>query len=136
MRDCHHGGRRQFCRHLNNRSFWRGRGCLRAGGGADVFALIGDDRDRCVDRNVLGAVGDQDFGEHTFVNGLHFHGGLVGLDLGENVAGLDFVAFFLEPFGKLALLHGRRKGGHQNVGGHGVLELARAEMIGRRRLSA
>ncbi|MEJ0041717.1 MAG: hypothetical protein WDM81_05685 [Rhizomicrobium sp.] len=43
---------------------------------------------------------------------------LVGLDLGQDVAGLDGVAFLDEPFGKLALLHGGRQGGHENLSGH------------------
>ena len=52
-------------------------------------------------------------------DGFHFHGRLVGLDLGDDVAGLDRVALFLEPLGEVALLHRRRQRGHENIGGHG-----------------
>ena len=34
-----------------------------------------------------------------------------------HIAGLDIVADFFQPFGKLALFHGGRQGGHQNVCG-------------------
>ena len=39
---------------------------------------------------------------------LDLHGRLVGLDLGQHVAGLDGVAFLLVPFRQLAVGHGRR----------------------------
>ena len=56
----------------------------------------------------------------VIVDGLHLHGGLVGFDLGDHVAGLDRVAFFLKPLGEVALLHRGRQGGHQDIDGHGV----------------
>ena len=42
--------------------------------------------------------------EHAVVDGFVFHRRLVGLDLGDHIAGLDRVAFLLEPFGEVALL--------------------------------
>ena len=59
--------------------------------------------------------------ERALVDGLDLHGRLVGLDLGDDVAGLDRVAFLLQPFGELALLHRRRERGHQNLIGMGLL---------------
>ncbi len=62
--------------------------------------------------------GDQNFAERAFVRRLDFHRRLVGLDLGNDVAGLDLIALFLEPFGEIALLHGRRERGHENLDRH------------------
>ncbi len=54
----------------------------------------GDDR---VHRDVLACLRlDEDLGEHALVDRLDLHRGLVGLDLGDDVAGLDRVAFLLE----------------------------------------
>jgi hypothetical protein len=83
-----------------------------------VLALARQDRDGGVHGDVVGAVGDQDLGEHAFIDGLDLHGRLVGLDLGQDVAGLDLVAFVLQPFGQFALLHGGGEGRHENVCGH------------------
>src|SRR5262249_28591596 len=47
------------------------------------------------------------------VGRLDLHGGLVGLDLGDDVAGLDLVALLLDPLGEVALFHGGRQRGHQ-----------------------
>ena len=79
--------------------------------------------DRRVDLDALGALGDQQLGHLALVDRLHLHGGLVGLDLGDDVAGLDVLALRHQPFGELALLHGGRQRGHQDLGGHraGVL---------------
>ena len=79
-------------------------------------------RDQLVDRHVGGAFRHHDLGEDAFVDRLDFHGGLVGLDLGDHVAGLDRVAFLLQPLGEVALFHGGRQGGHQDVDGHGVMD--------------
>src|SRR5262249_47020109 len=38
--------------------------------------------------------------------------------LGNDVAGLDRVAFFLVPLGEVALLHGGRQRGHQYLNRH------------------
>ena len=56
--------------------------------------------------------------EQAFVDRFDLHRRLVGLDLGEDVAGTHRVALFLQPFRELALLHRRRKRGHENVGRH------------------
>ena len=45
-----------------------------------------------IDGDVLGALGHDDAGERALVHRLHLHRRLVGLDLGEHVAGLDRVA--------------------------------------------
>ena len=85
---------------------------------AGILAFAGDQRDRQVDRDVLGAFGHQDLGEGAFVDRLHLHRRLVGLDLGEDVAGLDRVARLLEPLGDLAFGHGRRQRRHQHFNRH------------------
>ena len=54
-----------------------------------VLALAQDHGDRRIDRDVGGAFRHQDFSERAFVDRLHFHGGFVGLDLGDDVAGFD-----------------------------------------------
>ena len=74
--------------------------------------------DRGVDGDAFGAFFDQDLAEDAFVDGFDFHGGFVGLDLGDDVARFDLIAGFLEPFGELALGHGGRQSGHQNLDGH------------------
>ena len=82
------------------------------------------DGDRRIDRDVVGAFRHQNLAERAFVDRLHFHGGLVGLDLGDHVAGLDGVAFLLEPLGEVALLHRGRQRGHEDFGWHGVAQKA------------
>ena len=46
-----------------------------------------------VDLHALGALGHDDLADLALVDGLDLHGGLVGLDLGDHLAGLDRVAF-------------------------------------------
>jgi hypothetical protein len=58
--------------------------------------------------------GHEDLAERALVDGLDLHRRLVGLDLGDDVAGLDGLAFLLQPFGEVALLHGRRQRRHQD----------------------
>src|SRR5262249_19325213 len=60
-------------------------------------------------------------GERALVDRLELHRRLVGFDLGEDVAGLHGVALALQPFGDLALGHGRREGRHQHFDRHRVL---------------
>ena len=84
-----------------------------------ILAFAEDHRDRRVDRNIIGAFRHQDLAERAFVDRLDFHGGLVGFDLGDHVAGFNGVAFLLQPFGEVALLHRRRQSGHQDRGWHG-----------------
>ena len=59
--------------------------------------------------------GDQDLADRAFVDGFDFHRRLVGLDLGDDLAGLDLVADVHEPLGEVALLHGRRQRGHEDL---------------------
>ena len=62
-----------------------------------ILAFFEQDGDRLVDLDPLGALGNDDLAEPAFVDRLVFHRRLVGLDLGDDVAGMDLVAFFLEP---------------------------------------
>ncbi len=87
--------------------------------GGGVLALGQDHRDRRVDRDVVGAFRHQDLAERALVDRLHLHGGLVGLDLGDDVAGFDRVALLLVPLGEVALLHRGRERGHQHFDRHG-----------------
>ena len=82
-------------------------------------AAVGEGRNGCVHRDVFGAFGDEDLVEPAFIDGFDFHGGLVGFDFGDDVAGADIVALAFEPAGELSLGHGGREGGHQNIG-HGA----------------
>ncbi|MGY4504782.1 hypothetical protein ACVWYH_008739 [Bradyrhizobium sp. GM24.11] len=75
-------------------------------------------RNRRVDGNVGGALGDQDLAECALIGRLDLHGGLVGLDLGDYVAGLDRLALFFQPFGEVALFHRGRQRGHQHLNWH------------------
>ena len=79
-----------------------------------------------IDRNVLGALGHQDLAELAVLGRLDLHGRLVGLDLGDEIAGAHLVALAHQPFGELALLHGGRKRGHENFGWHQSCEPAQA----------
>ena len=82
------------------------------------FAFGEDRGDRRVDRDIGGAFGHQDFAERALVDRLDLHRRLVGLDLGDDVAGFDLVALALEPFGEVALLHRGREGRHQHLNRH------------------
>ena len=105
------------CRRCNGRN--RAVGGFRNGRrGIGRFAIGPDHADRRVDRDVVGPFLHQDGAERALVDGLHLHGGLVGLDLGQHVAGFDRVPDLLDPFAQLALLHRGRQSGHQYVGGH------------------
>jgi hypothetical protein len=97
-----------------------GGGRCRLGSGCRTrrFVFAAQDGDRRVDGDILGPGFDQDLFQDAFVDGFHFHGRLVGLDLSQDVAGLYGIAGALQPFGQLALGHGGRQGGHQNLGGH------------------
>ena len=66
------------------------------------------------------ALVDQNLAEHAVVGRLEFHRRLVGLDLGDQVAHVDRIAFPLVPFGKAALGHGRRQRGHEKFDRHGI----------------
>jgi hypothetical protein len=94
-------------------------------GGRDIdfagfFAFAQKHGNGRIDLHAFAAFGNQDLADAAFIDRLEFHGGLVGLDFGENVAGLDGVAFLHQPAGKLALFHGGRQSGHQDVRRHGI----------------
>ena len=92
-----------------------------------VFPLARDQPNDIVDRHIRGALRHHDFGEHAFFDCFDFHGRLVGLDLSDHIARLDFIALFLQPAGKIAFFHGRRKRGHENVDRHGKAHLFGAQ---------
>ena len=85
---------------------------------ADILAVFGQHGDDGVDLHALGAFLDQDFRERALIDGLDFHRGLVGLDLGDDIAALNRVARLFQPFRQRAFLHGRRQSGHGDVNGH------------------
>jgi hypothetical protein len=91
----------------------RGRACGRSR--RSGFALALQLGDQGVDLHVLGAGRHEDRFDHAFVDGFDFHRRLVGLDLGDHVAGLDGVAFLDQPLGQGPLFHRRGQGGHQDV---------------------
>ena len=91
----------------------------RAGRGRlHVLAFLRHHGDELIDGDVVGAFRHHDLGHDAVIDGLVFHGRLVGLDLGDHIAGLDRVALFLEPLGEIALLHGGRQRRHEDVDGH------------------
>ena len=99
-----------------------GAGCRHRVVEGRVGLAVGEEEgDRRVDRHALGAFLDQDLAELAFVDGLDLHGRLVRFDLGDHVTGGDVVADLLQPFGEVALGHGRRERGHQNFSGHSGL---------------
>ena len=60
--------------------------------GGDFLAGVDHDGDRVVDLHALGAVGDEDLAENALVNRFDLHGGLVGFDFRDDIAGADRVA--------------------------------------------
>ncbi len=44
--------------------------------------------------------------ESALKEGGHFHGSLIGFDIGDRLAGGDGVTFFDDPFGEGSLGHG------------------------------
>jgi hypothetical protein len=92
-----------------------------AGGGRlHVLALAGQHRDHLINRHVRRAFSHHDLGDRPLVDSFDFHGGFVGFDLGDDVAGFDLVALFLQPLGKVALFHRGRQRRHEDVDRHGV----------------
>jgi hypothetical protein len=83
-----------------------------------AFAFAGEDGDHGIDLDTLGASRDDDLGDGAFIDSFDFHRRLVGLDLGDHIAGANLVAFLDQPFGEVALLHGGRQGGHCDVDRH------------------
>ena len=71
----------------------------------------------------LGAGGTENFQERAVEVAFQLHGGFVGLDFGEHVAGLDDIAFFFEPFDQRAHRHGVAEFRHVDELGHGRAEV-------------
>ena len=96
---------------------------LHGGGNIDLAGLLAFAQkhgDGGIDLHAFAAFRHQYLADLAFVHGLEFHRGLVGLDLGQDRAGLDGVAFLHQPAGKLSLFHGGRQRRHQNVRRHGI----------------
>jgi len=66
-----------------------------------------------------GAFVDVEFAECPLVEGLHFHGGFVRLDFGEDVADFHLVALFFAPLDQRALEHRIAQLGHGDDGHKG-----------------
>jgi hypothetical protein len=75
-------------------------------------------RNRGIHRDILGALGHEDGGQDPLIHRFHFHGRLIGFDLGNHVTGFHLVAGLLQPAGQLAFRHGGGKRGHQDYGSH------------------
>src|SRR5262249_10515673 len=73
------------------------------------------DRDHGADRGAL-SLAQLELADDPRDGGLELHVGLVRLDLGEDLAGLDAIARSLEPAQQLALLHGVGELGHRHLG--------------------
>ena len=83
-----------------------------------VLALAGQQRDRRVDRHVLGARRDQDFRQLPSSTAST---SIVALSVSISAItspDLHHVALGFQPFGELALGHGRRQRGHQDFNRH------------------
>ncbi len=124
------GGRRGLGRSRSRCSGRRCSGCRlcgrRSGGrrrrvlGNFRLALLQQDGDDGIHLHALGAFGHDEPADLALVDRLDLHGRLVGLDLADHLAGFDGVAFFDMPLGELALRHGGRQRGHQDVDRHGL----------------
>ena len=95
-----------------------------------VLVLAEQQGDHLVDRHVVGALGDEDLADLALIDRFDLHGRLVGLDLGQDVAGADLVALLDEPFRERALGHGRRELGHGDLDRHGRSPNADASVVG------
>jgi hypothetical protein len=84
-----------------------------------VLTFRQDHGDGRVHRYIVGALRDENLAERALIDGFHFHRGFVGFDLGDHLTGFDLVALLLVPFCKIALLHGGRERGHEDLNGHG-----------------
>src|SRR5690606_34250787 len=83
-----------------------------------ILTLLGDQRDHLAHLHAVRAFGNGDPGDGAFVDRLELHRRLVGLDLGEDVAGLHRVALLDQPLGQRALLHGGRQRRHLQFDRH------------------
>ena len=72
----------------------------------NFLALFQNESDGLVHRDIFGSLRDQNAADGSIIDGLDFHGGLVGLDLGEYIARSDGVALTDQPPRQCAHLHG------------------------------
>ena len=63
---------------------------------------------------------NKDFGQRAFIDSLDLHGGLIGLDFGNHITGLNRITLFNKPFCELTLFHGWRERRHKNFGRHNM----------------
>jgi hypothetical protein len=81
----------------------------------------GQAQDHRAHRYIFKAFRHRQFDHRAFVDGFHFHGGLVGFDFGDDVAGFYGLPKFHMPFGQRAHFHGGRQGGHGHINSHDQL---------------
>ena len=109
-------------------ALWRRRrGCGHLG---DRFAGLAEKADGALHRDADARLHD-DLQQRAFLEALHFHDRLVGLDGEQDVALGDLVAFLLEPFDDGAFFGHLTELGHDDRGSHGVpyrMALAAARM--------
>jgi hypothetical protein len=83
-----------------------------------TLAVLQQNGDRCVDLDALRTGGNQQLTDRAFVDRLDLHRRLIGLNLGDHVAGGHLVPLVLQPFRERAFLHGRGKRGHKDFYWH------------------
>ena len=94
----------------------------------DVLLPRREDRDRLRRRRPSSPSGRRICASVPPSNDFHLHRRLVGLDLGDHLAGLDLVALLLEPLDDRALGHGVGELGHGDFDGHGELRMQRSKV--------
>jgi hypothetical protein len=83
-----------------------------------VFPRLAEDRHRRAQLHRVPLL-DEKLEQRPLVLEREVHVGLVGLDLGDDVAGGHLVPFLLVPLGQNALLHGGRQLGKPDDRRHG-----------------
>jgi hypothetical protein len=74
----------------------------RLGAGASAASpVLRQPGDHGVHLHIFGALVHQDLGHHAFVHGLDFHGRLVGLDLGNDIAGFTLSPTLMSHFDRV-----------------------------------
>lgn len=81
----------------------------------NVVSGLGEDGDASANGDGLAAVLGHDLHHDTVLLGLDIHGGLVRLNLEQDVAGAKVFALLDAPAGDISLGHGRRQCGHYKV---------------------
>ena len=110
------GGNR--CSDRRRSSGRRGSGFRRGASGGHGLARFHQNRDHIIHLHALRTGGHQDAAQNAFIHRFHFHRRLIGFDFRDHIAGLDPLAFLLQPARQIAFRHGGRKRGHQNICGH------------------